>query len=45
MCGVLSAGWGLGVGENSRGRTELDKERSPELKERKPLESVVSPLK
>lgn len=44
MCGVLSMGWGHRVDENSRVRTELDEERSPELKERKPLGSGMFEL-
>lgn len=39
MCGALSTGWGRRVDENSRVRTELGEEGSPELKERKPLGS------
>lgn len=40
MCGVLSTGWGHRVSEN-RVRIELDEERAPELKGRKPLGSGV----
>lgn len=54
MCEVLSTEQGYRVNDNSRLGTELDEERSPELKERKPLRSgtcwalqvlVTEPLK